>query len=160
MGTVKIAIHVPSLSMFSAVAGLVDIFWIVNNIIRKNNDRINNKSLLCKEFEILLVSHDGNNVKNAHNNSINVDVLLNEVNYLDFIIIPGMMLNEYQTPLLNENYYECIKWINAQYYLWVILCGVYAGTFFLGDAGLINGKSYATTWWLCHTFQKSILRRN
>lgn len=150
----KILIYVPQFCIYSAIAGINDIFWIANNIIKSKN-LLNLKNLSeINEFKVELVSIDGNPVVNAQNKMIDVDLSIEEAINSDLIIVPGMMLSDEQTPIMPSEYKAVLEWLQNENIKKTIICGVCAGTFVLGDAGLLNRKNYATTWWLYHTFQK------
>jgi len=149
----KIAIYVPQFCMYSTITGINDIFWILNNIIKNKNLKIKKDLEHLSEFEVSLVSVDGLDVKNAQNKIVHVDNSIKHMDNLDLIIIPGMVLTEDQTPFDMPEYNLVLKWLQKENQKNTMICGVCAGTFILGDAGLLNGKNYATTWWLYHTFQ-------
>ncbi len=150
----NIFIYVPQFCIYSAIAGMSDIFWISNNIIKsKKALNLNNLDKII-EFKVSLVSLDGKPVPNAQNRMVDVDLSIEEAIEGDLIIVPGMLLNDEQTPNNPSEYKAVLEWLKNENSKKTIICGACAGTFLLGDAGLLNRKNYATTWWLYHTFQK------
>ncbi|RZF95931.1 AraC family transcriptional regulator, partial [Acinetobacter baumannii] len=107
----KILIYVPQFCIYSVIAGINDIFWIANNIIKSKN-LLNFKNLSeINEFKVDLVSIDGKPVVNAQNKMIDVDLSIEEAISSDLIIVPGMMLSDEQTPIMPSEYKAVLKWL-------------------------------------------------
>ncbi|TMU56034.1 GlxA family transcriptional regulator [Flagellimonas algicola] len=78
-----------------------------------------------------------------------------ELNKGDTLFIPGT-----RPELLNQNYYDQLpkslwEWLWSLYNEDVRICSVCTGSFFLAEAGLLNGKSCTTHWTCQEIFQKS-----
>ena len=110
----KILIYVPQFCIYSAIAGINDIFWIANNIIKSKN-LLNLKNLSeINEFKVELVSIDGKPVVNAQNKMIDVDLSIEEAINSDLIIVPGMMLSDEQTPIMPSEYKAVLEWLQNE----------------------------------------------
>lgn len=91
-------------------------------------------------FETRLVSPDGKEVRSFSDVVIPVDGVLE---HSDIIILPAFV-EDFDT--LRERYPQILPWLRQQHARGAVLCGEASGVFWLGDAGLLDGKE-ATTYW-------------
>ncbi|MGA9223107.1 MAG: DJ-1/PfpI family protein, partial [Pseudomonas graminis] len=91
-------------------------------------------------FETRLVSPDGKEVRSFSDVVIPVDGVLE---HSDIIILPAFV-EDFDT--LRERYPQILPWLREQHARGAVLCGEASGVFWLGDAGLLDGKE-ATTYW-------------
>ncbi len=91
-------------------------------------------------FQTRLVSPDGKEVRSFSDVVIPVDGVLE---HSDIIILPAFV-EDFDT--LRERYPQILPWLREQHARGAVLCGEASGVFWLGDAGLLDGKE-ATTYW-------------
>jgi len=91
-------------------------------------------------FETRLVSPDGKEVRSFSDVVIPVDGVLE---HSDIIILPAFV-EDFDT--LREHCPHILPSLREQHARCAVLCGEASGVFWLGDAGLLDGKE-ATTYW-------------
>lgn len=147
----RIAILAFEGSMLSAISGLADIFWITNQSIEGNKEGLN-PSLLS--YKTTIVSPDGNPVPDGQGRRIPVEGSFESAGTPDIILVAGMVLTPDRIPVASEAIKASANWLRSQYDQGVLIGAACAGGFVLGDAGLLDGRSCTTTWWLYHTFKE------
>jgi transcriptional regulator GlxA family with amidase domain len=71
------------------------------------------------------------------------------------IIASGMRLDKEKYPLSKAAITDAARWVKAQHQQGCAVAGACcAGGLILAEAGLLNGRMCATTWWLFHTFRE------
>ncbi|MCZ3382826.1 helix-turn-helix domain-containing protein [Kosakonia sp. SOY2] len=139
----QIAIMATAGSMMSAISGLADMFWITNQLLPA--------SIEASRFRIAIVSPDGKPVADAQGRTIAVDDAFASITAPDVILACGMALGSNKLPALTSP--EAVAWLRQQHQRGAKIGGACAGGYLLGDAGLLDGRECATTWWLYPTFR-------
>lgn len=86
-------------------------------------------------------------VRTASGMTINCDDVYNNVSYeIDTLFVPGVPNNRLTDYRLNE---KVLQWIKACSMQVRRLCSVCTGTFFLAEAGVLNGRKATTHWEMC-----------
>lgn len=130
----------------SGFFGLLDILTLARQAISARDSE--------RTFDILSASIDGNPVRDGYGNAIAVDASLRDVQKCDAIFIPGFAPRDSrQAPNLNS-LREAAAWIRRQHSQGALICGSCSGVFLLGEAGLLDGRSCTTTWWLHDEMKK------
>ncbi|ADM99711.1 GlxA family transcriptional regulator [Dickeya dadantii] len=141
-------------SMSSAIAGLADMFWMVNQALmtRPEGKAPPAPAGLC--FETAIISADGKPVRDAQGRLIYVDSSFDASEKSDMVLATGMMLGPDKLPASATSVGESACWLKQQYQRGALIGGACAGSFILGEAGLLDGRFCSTTWWLYHTFKQ------
>lgn len=138
-------------SMKSAIAGLSDMFWLANQVIAQNPG-VSSASVLSEPlFNVKVISQDGQSVSDAQGRRIECDDAFPDNETFDLIIASGMRLDEEKCPVDREALADAAVWIKAHALRGTRIAGACAGGFVLAEAGLLDGRKCATTWWLYHT---------
>lgn len=140
-------------SMRSALAGLGDMFWLANQVIRQNPSVNADISRLAPFFDVRIVTADGKPVTDVQGRKIDSDCSFDESGSVDLIIASGIQLDEQKNPIAGEAVSIAAEWLKAQYQQGSRIAGACAGGFVLGEAGLLDGRVCTTTWWLYHSFR-------
>lgn len=135
-------------SMKSAIAGLADMFWLANQVIAQYPQPAHAEPF----FNVTVVSEDGQAVPDAQGRQIDCDGAFADGDTFELIIASGMRLDEEKFPIAPQAVASAAEWIKAQAAQGTCVAGACAGGFVLGEAGLLDGRKCATTWWLYHTF--------
>lgn len=141
-------------SMRSALAGLSDMFWLANQVIMQNPTLTRELSQTFPFYDVKIITSDGKPVADVQGRMIESDCSFVEIEHFDIIIASGMQLNEQKYPLAKEAVLEAAQWLKAKHAEGSCIAGVCAGSFVLGEAGLLNSRMCTTTWWLFHTFRE------
>lgn len=136
--------------MLSAISGLADMFWITNQTTATSPKHSNFPGV---SFKTRIVSPNGQGVLDGQGRCIPVDGSFESAGNADIILITGMVLDEERYPLALSDIRDSAGWLRAQYKRGAMIGASCAGGFVLGEAGLLDGKSCTTTWWLYHTFK-------
>ena len=143
----QIAIIATEGSMMSAVTGLADMFWITNQSLPAGEGDFPHP-----RFDTAIVSADGMPVRDAQGRTIPVDHAFVSVPTPDIVLACGMALGADRLPASPIN--TAADWLREQYRRGALIGGACAGGYMLGEAGLLDGKACATTWWLYPTFRQ------
>ncbi|ELY3761673.1 helix-turn-helix domain-containing protein [Cronobacter universalis] len=141
-------------SMRSALAGLTDIFWLASHVVMNNPVLNRNADASAPMFSTHIVTADGLPVEDAQGRLIQADAAFSMDKEFDLIVATGMRLDEHRYPVDVEAINVAAKWIKRHHSCGGRVAGVCAGGFILAEAGLLNGRNCATTWWLFHTFRE------
>lgn len=136
-------------SMKSALTGLSDMFWLANQV-HINRDDSDNEPM----FNASIVTADGEAVIDAQGRQIESEGSFSESERYDLIIASGMRLDEEKYPVSKTALTDAAQWVKEQYQKGTTVAGACGGGFILAEAGLLNGRMCATTWWLFHTFRE------
>lgn len=152
----RIAIFAVEGSLVSAIAGLSDLFWITNQALRAPPEGAAPGLALPAGavFETRIVSADGQPLRDPQGRLIPVDGAFPAPQDCDAVLVTGMALGPDGLPPLSASVQQAAHWLRHvhQHGAWVgAAC---AGTFVLGEAGLLNGRRCTTTWWLHHAFKR------
>lgn len=148
----RIAILALEGSVLSAIAGLTDLFWITNKAIAASPAHA--ARLSPKTFETLVVSADGAPVWDAEGRLIHIDSSFRAAGQPDVVIAPGMLLAPDLQPLNMTSIRLAASWFRTLHDKGTLVAGAGTGGIILGEAGLLRGRSYATTWWVSHMLQE------
>lgn len=141
-------------SMRSALAGLADMFWLANQVITQNPTLNTDLSRETPFYDVKIVTRDGKPVRDVQGRLIESDGAFDDPEPFDVIIASGMQLDDQKYPLAKEAVDEAAAWLKEKYSEGSCIAGACAGSFVLAEAGLLNGRACATTWWLFHTFRE------
>lgn len=148
----RIAILALEGTVFSAVAGLADLFWIANKAIGTSpGDALKRPE---KKFETLIVSHDGAPVWDTEGRLIHIDCSFQAADAVDAVIAPGMLLSPDLQPINLPAIRHAADWFRTLYEKGTLIAAAGTGIIVLGEAGLLSGRSYTTTWWVRHMVQE------
>lgn len=141
-------------SMKSSLAGISDMFWLANQIISQSPSHSRNREESDPCFSVSVITADGKSVSDAQGRPVESEGAFTGSTVFDMIISAGMRLDEEKFPLAKEAVKEAAAWIKNQYQQGTRIAGVCAGGFVLGEAGLLDGRTCTTTWWLFHTLKE------
>jgi transcriptional regulator GlxA family with amidase domain len=136
-------------SMKSAVAGLCDMFWLANEVIAQQPDGEG-----ISAFEAAIITAEGTPVPDAQGRLIDADGSFTTGGTFDLVIVSGMKLDEQKRPVSPAAVHEAGEWLRGQHSQGAMLAGACAGGLVLAEAGVLNGRTCTTTWWLYHTFRQ------
>ncbi|ROM34157.1 AraC family transcriptional regulator [Pseudomonas poae] len=152
----RIAIIAVEGSLMSAITGLADLFWMTNQALRSPPAGLSSvlKNSGFTEFETVIVSADGKAQRDAQGRLIPVDAAFDDAGPCDAVLVTGMALGPDRLPPSSASLAPAARWINAHHQQGVLVGAACAGTFVLGEAGLLNSRRCTTTWWLHHVFKQ------
>lgn len=139
-------------SMRSALAGLADMFWLANQVVRMNPTVNPELSRDVPLFDVRTITADGQPVRDVQGRSIESDGAFSGPDTFGVIIASGMQLDEHRFPVDRAAVSNAAEWLKVKYLKGSCIASVCAGSFVLGEAGLLNGRVCTTTWWLYPTF--------
>ncbi|MEB5838486.1 helix-turn-helix domain-containing protein [Pantoea dispersa] len=148
----RIALLAPEGSLLSAIAGLSDMFWITNQAVLASPEHAGR--FTTPPFETVVVSADGGPVWDVQGRLIPVDCSFHSAGQPDIIIATGMALDASRMPVNSESIRKAATWVRQRFEEGVRVAGACAGSFILGEAGLLDGRRCTTTWWLYHTLRQ------
>ena len=135
MKTISLFVHEKTIA--SCIAGVIDLFSNVNNYLQ----RVPNQR--CSGFHVELVSLRSRRVR-IKNMEFLCDRTIPEVERTDLILLPPLYGD---IPAILEKHSSLIPWLQAHYKNPQTEIGsMCTGAFFLGAAGLVDGKSCSTHW--------------
>lgn len=156
----RIAIIAVDGSLLSAIAGLADLFWITNQALRAPPDGTvpGFQDRAKTTFETTIVSADGKALRDPQGRLIPVDGSFHELAQCDAALVTGMALGPDGLPPTSDSIRQAANWLRASQHQGVLVGAACAGTFVLGEAGLLDGRRCTTTWWLHHAFKQRFPR--
>lgn len=83
--------------------------------------------------------------------TIQCECRLSDINHSDFIFVPGVWGNPRSSVMRSSS---MLQWLKAQYENGSTICSIVTGSFFLAEAGLLNGRSATTHWRFFDQFQR------
>lgn len=152
----RIAIVAVDGSLLSAITGLVDLFWMTNQALQSSQASSLSRVPAAPDvrFETCIVSFDGKPLKDTQGRLIPVDASYREVSQCQAVLIAGMALGADGLPPHSASITHAADWLRACHQQGVLVGAACAGTFVLGESGVLDGKRCATTWWLHHAFKR------
>ncbi|WP_374556017.1 GlxA family transcriptional regulator [Aquitalea pelogenes] len=152
----QIAIVALEGSLLSAISGLADMFWICNQASRNPPPGV--VTALAGSpgplFHTRIVSADGQPLRDTQGRWIPVDGAFDAETAYDAILIAGMALGPDGQPPHSAAHAQAARWLSSRHQTGVLIGGACAGTFVLGQAGLLDRRRCTTTWWLHHVFKQ------
>jgi len=126
----------------SSVIGILDVFEIANTFWKNQHNTDDNY------FDVKLASTDGGTVKSFTSIPISPSISSIDILQADIIIVPPVM-NQIDKAL-NENIdvINCLRKLHSNGSILISIC---TGIFFLGEAGVLNGKTVTTNPMLANT---------
>ena len=154
--TVRVAVIAVEGSLLSAIAGLTDLFWITNQALRAPPEGAATgvPDRARPVFETTIISANGASPPTAQGRRIPVDCAFDELGPCDVALVAGMALGPDRLPPASESIQRAAEWLRARHRQGVVIGGACAGTFIVGEAGLLDGRRCTTTWWLHHAFKR------
>jgi transcriptional regulator GlxA family with amidase domain len=152
----RVAILAVDGSLLSAIAGLSDLFWITNQALRAPpaggvTGWPNGADPL---FTTIIVSADGQPSRDPQGRLIPVDGAFEDAGRCDAILATGMALGPDGLPPVSPSVARGAAWLKASHREGALVGAACAGTFVVGEAGLLDGRRCTTTWWLHHAFKR------
>ncbi|WP_273824116.1 MULTISPECIES: GlxA family transcriptional regulator [Pseudomonas] len=152
----RIAIVAVEGSLLSAITGLADLFWITNQALRSPPEgtvaSLPDPGRM--EFQTTIVSADGQALRDPQGRLIPVDGSFNDLARCDVALVTGMALGADKLPPLSDSIRQAAGWLKERHENGGLVGAACAGTFVLGEAGLLDGRRCTTTWWLHHAFKQ------
>lgn len=148
----RIAILALEGSVLSAISGIADLFWIANHAVAaspQHAGRFNGNP-----FEVSIVSADGGPVWDVQGRLIHIDSSFKSATRPDVVIAPGMIIGTNRKPNNMVSVKLAAKWFHSLHESGSVVAATGTGAFILGEAGLLAGKSFSTTWWFYHTMRE------
>lgn len=143
-------------SLLSAITGLADLFWMTGQALRvppagasyglPDQPELN--------FETTIASADGKALRDPQGRLIPVDTSFRELTQCDVALATGMALGPDGLPPVSASVREAAAWLRERHREGALVGAACAGTFVLGEAGLLDGRRCTTTWWLHHAFRQ------
>ncbi|WP_042703075.1 GlxA family transcriptional regulator [Azospirillum sp. B506] len=152
----RIAILAVDGSLLSAIAGLSDLFWITNQALRAPPEGVAGglPDRAGSLFETIIVSSDGKPLRDPQGRSISVDGAFRDIGRCDAALATGMALGPDRLPPASDSIVQAAEWLKAVHRQGTLVGAACAGTFVVGEAGLLDGRRCTTTWWLHHAFKR------
>lgn len=149
MKVTKIAILAVNNCMASTAYGIADVFTAANYCARKLGEK-------SDPFETRIITDDGESVQSYNGLSIVPEGNLSLADDADIVILTPNMPSTAHTNMIDE-YLQPIKhlipWINELAVKGVCIASACTGSFFLAEAGLLDGKVATTHWRASQAFK-------
>ena len=154
--TVRIGIVAVEGSLLSAITGLADLFWMTGQALRAPPAGASHAlpAQAVPTFETTIASADGRGLRDPQGRLIPVDASFHELTQCDVALVTGMALGSDRLPPLSDSIRQTAAWLRERHQDGALVGAACAGTFVLGEAGLLNGRRCTTTWWLHHAFRQ------
>lgn len=154
--TVNVAVIAVEGSLLSAIAGLTDMFWIINQALRAPPEgaAVGLPDQAQVIFKTTIVSADGTSPNAAQGRRIPVDCAFDELGPCEIVLVAGMALGPDRLPPVSESIDKAAELLRVRHRQGALIGGACAGTFIVGEAGLLDGRRCTTTWWLHHAFKR------
>lgn len=113
-------------------------------------------SPVAERFSWTVVSVDGKPVRSSAGFMLPVEGNYAAAADADIIIIPGFNHRSGREVVdfvasMPDGY---LDWLKARHQAGKVLCAICSGTFVLAEAGLLDGKTATTSWWLTKPFRR------
>jgi len=147
-------------SLLSSITGLVDLFWITSQALRRPPDAVplpqpaGDGGASLPHFDTVILSAGGQDLRDPQGRRIAVDGALDEARSCDAALIAGMALGPDGLPPDSDSVRHAAEWFNQRQREGLLIGAACAGTFVLGQAGVLDGRRCTTTWWLHQTFKQ------
>nr|WP_234016661.1 helix-turn-helix domain-containing protein [Pseudomonas palleroniana] len=152
----RVAIVAVEGSLMSAITGLADLFWMTNQALKSPPPGLASEmsAKIDVEFETIIVSADGKSLRDPQGRLIPVDADFYGAGPLDAVLVTGMALGPDRLPPTSDSLKHAAAWLKVNHQQGVLVGGACAGTFVLGESGLLDNRRCTTTWWLHHAFKQ------
>ncbi|MFJ3055334.1 GlxA family transcriptional regulator [Herbaspirillum sp. NPDC087042] len=152
----RIAIVAVEGSLLSAITGLADLFWMTDQALRTPPVDLlaAAPARTTVRFETVIVSADGKALRDPQGRTIPVDAAFDDAGNCDAVLVTGMALGPDGLPPDSDSIRAAAAWLDRHHRDGTLTGGACAGTFVLGQAGLLDGRRCTTTWWLHRVFQQ------
>ncbi len=117
----------------SSIHGIFEIFLLEDNFPKGSKENLSAPN-------IITVSENGEAVTDSYGGNLSVEKPINNIEWCDFIIIPGIEYNSVNTVIFNSISPDVKKWLRYHHKNGTIICSHYTSIFILGESGLLNGK--------------------
>ena len=153
---VRIGIVAVEGSLLSAITGLADLFWMTGQALRAPppGASYGMSGQPIVNFDTTIASADGNPLRDPQGRMIPVDASFEELTQCDVALVTGMALGPDRLPPVSPTIRHAAAWLGERHRAGALVGAACAGTFVLGEAGLLNGRRCTTTWWLHHVFRQ------
>ncbi|AWG30340.1 AraC family transcriptional regulator [Burkholderia cenocepacia] len=143
-------------SLLSAISGLADLFWMTEQALRAPpaDASYDLPGRALPTFETIIASADGKALCDPQGRLIPVDASFWELTHCDVALVTGMALGPDRLPPVSASISHAATWLQERHQAGALVGAACAGTFVLGEAGLLNGRRCTTTWWLHHAFRQ------
>ncbi|WP_028231554.1 GlxA family transcriptional regulator [Paraburkholderia mimosarum] len=143
-------------SLLSAISGLADLFWMTEQALRAPpaGASYGVRDQAIPTFETTIASADGKTLRDAQGRLIPVDTSFHELTHCDVALVTGMALGPHRLPPVSATVRHAAAWLQERHRTGALVGAACAGTFVLGEAGLLNGRRCTTTWWLHHALRQ------
>jgi transcriptional regulator GlxA family with amidase domain len=139
--SITVAIIAVEACMASAIAGSIDLLHVANRITKA----MGKKEL--PRFDWKIVSVSGQPVKTGNGMMQAVDCALKGLRKVDVVYIPGMsVIEEARLVDILESNRPLLNWLVKQAAKDTLITTNCTGSFFLAEAGLLQGKQATTGW--------------
>ncbi|KTC51844.1 AraC family transcriptional regulator [Pseudomonas fluorescens ABAC62] len=152
----RVAIVAVEGSLMSAITGLADLFWMTNQALKSPPPGMASqmRDKLAVEFETIIVSADGQALRDPQGRLIPVDADFSGAGPVDAVLVAGMALGPDRLPPTSDSLKRAADWLKLNHQQGVLVGAACAGTFVVGEAGLLDNRRCTTTWWLHHAFKQ------
>lgn len=131
----------------SSVTGFADILQVANSHLRRE------RAPASAVFDWHFVSLSGEPVKASNGLSLQTHTLEAREHY-DLVFVPSLYYGGHRQfdRFLDQQTHVC-NWLTSQWRAGAWIAANCTGTFILAQAGLLNGRTATTTWWLERQFR-------
>ena len=130
----------------ASVMGVVDLFAIANRIAGRVNQG-------DAPFNVRVLSEDGEPVQCSNGYQLSVDGKLSEVAKTDIIYLAAFSIaSRQELDNLLPRWKNFIPWFSEFDDTQELITSSCSGSFLLAEAGLLNGKTATSSWWLASVF--------
>jgi transcriptional regulator GlxA family with amidase domain len=153
---VRIGIVAVEGSLLSAITGLADLFWMTGQALRAPpaGASYGLSAQPLPTFETTIASADGKAPRDPQGRLIPVDASFRELTQCDVALVTGMALGPDRLPPVSASFRLAGEWLRERHQARALVGAACAGTFVLGEAGLLDGRRCTTTWWLHHALRQ------
>lgn len=131
----KISLLIHEDANVSAIVGVIDLFTAANGCLELSRRPL--------AFELELVSEKIKNIQLSPTTQFICNTTMEEVDHTDLIIVPGFIGDD--RAILKKNS-AAINWIREMNHCGAEVASLCVGSFFLAEAGLLNGKTATSHW--------------
>lgn len=146
----RIALWAIDGGLSSTITGPLDVFHVANALWKNRNP-----DLSVPLFECQLASPNGLPIQTAGGMKIGVDAIIDPSADVDVVLVPGIVATtsaDIQAAI--DRSAMLLTALRSQRRRGAIIAANCASTFFLAEAGLLEGHAATTSWWLEDAFRK------